>query len=153
MYGEYLHDGLGAMPGPRYAGESLRIPKPSPFTGTAQGGTINALFGFSPKIPQLLFGRTPLWEVEGQQVDQFYDVRGNTGLGQVGLAYERPMPGGSWGGSRPALAASAPAAAGASAPTAAPVAEVLGPVAGILSNPLLLVAVALGAYAFMTKGR
>lgn len=83
MYGQYLHDGLGAIPGARYAGESLRIPKPSPVTGTAQGGTLTALYGLSPRIPPLVFGRTPTWEVEGHQVDPFYDVRGNSGLGQV----------------------------------------------------------------------
>lgn len=141
MYGQYLHDGLGAIPGARYAGESLKIPKPSPVTGTAQGGTLTALYGLSPRIPPLIFGRTPTWEVEGHQVDPFYDVRGNSGLGQVGSqgpgtpmdVFKRPQ------GTK--LPGSAPS------PEPAPAAE--APSRDL--SPFILAALAAGAYFFFFR--
>lgn len=146
MYGQYLHDGLGAMPGARYAGESLRIPKPTPITGTAQGGTLTALYGLSPRIPPLVFGRTPTWEVEGHQVDPFYDVRGNSGLGQVGSQgpgtpmdyFKRPQ------GTK---LQSSPASSSSEAPALEAPAGMLER----LGNPLLLAAAIAGVYFFLLR--
>ena len=66
--------------GPRYAGQALKIPRNMGFTGSAEGGTIRQLYGRYQRIPYKVFGSIPMWQVEGQQVDPFYDVR-SSGLG------------------------------------------------------------------------
>ncbi len=66
--------------GPRYAGQALKIPRNMGFTGSAEGGTIRQLYGRYQRIPYKVFGSIPMWQIEGQQVDPFYDVR-SSGLG------------------------------------------------------------------------
>lgn len=81
-YGGYLDSGLAAIPGARYAADPLRVPQPSPFTQTAHGGTLRTLYGAPPRMRTKIYGEIPVHEIEGHQVDPFYDVRGG-GLGQV----------------------------------------------------------------------
>lgn len=81
-YGGYLHSGLAAIPGARYAADALKTPERVGFTGTAQGGTLRALYGQAPRMKTKVYGEIPLEEIEGHQVDPLYDVRGS-GLGQV----------------------------------------------------------------------
>ena len=81
-YGGYLDSGLAAIPGARYAADALKVPEPMPFTQTAHGGTLRTLYDAPPRIPTKVYGEMSLHEIEGHQVDPFYDVRGG-GLGQV----------------------------------------------------------------------
>lgn len=82
MYGGHLHSGLAGIAGERYAADALRMPASSPFTQASRGGTLRALYGEAPRMPTLVYGEIPLEEIEGHQVDPFYDVRGG-GLGRV----------------------------------------------------------------------
>lgn len=82
MYGGYLPSGLSGIAGERYAADDLRAPPPFPITDTAQGGTLRQLYGGAPRMKTRIYGEIPLEEIEGHQVDPFYDVRGG-GLGQV----------------------------------------------------------------------
>ena len=80
-YGGYLDYGLSAIAGERYAADDLKVPIPTPLTQTSHGGTIRALYS-NPRMPTKIYGEIPVEEIEGHQVDPFYDVRGG-GLGQV----------------------------------------------------------------------
>ncbi len=82
MYGGHLHSGLSGIAGERYAAADLMTPTPTPFTQTSRGGTLRALYGGAPRMPTMVYGEIPLEEIEGHQVDPFYDVRGG-GLGRV----------------------------------------------------------------------
>jgi len=79
--GGYLHSGLSGIAGERYAADDLRVPERTGLTQTAQGGTTRALYD-APRIRTKVYGKIPFEEIEGHQVDPFYDVRGG-GLGQV----------------------------------------------------------------------
>lgn len=79
--GGYLYSGLAGIAGERYAADSLRAPETTGLTQTARGGTTRALYGPTPRITKV-YGDIPPEEIEGHQVDPFYDVRGG-GLGQV----------------------------------------------------------------------
>lgn len=87
--GGYLHSGLSGIAGERYAADDLRVPERTGLTQTAQGGTTRALYGPSPRLSKV-YGQIPLEEIEGHQVDPFYDVRG-TGLGQVPTLARRDL--------------------------------------------------------------
>ena len=87
--GGYLHSGLSGISGERYAADDLRVPERTGLTQTAQGGTTRALYGPSPRLSKV-YGQIPLEEIEGHQVDPFYDVRG-TGLGQVPTLARRDL--------------------------------------------------------------
>lgn len=94
MYGVMGESGLAGrmIAGPKYSAQALRVPVNQGFTGTAQGGTVRQLWGFYQRQPYRVYGRVPMWQVEGQQVDPFYDVRGS-GLGYLRVA-DRPSAAG-----------------------------------------------------------
>lgn len=79
--GGYLHSGLAGIAGERYAADSLRAPETVGLTQTARGGTTRAMYGPPPTLNKV-YGQVALEEIEGHQVDPYYDVRGS-GLGRV----------------------------------------------------------------------
>ncbi len=87
--GGYLYSGLAGIAGERYAADSLRAPEKAGLTQTARGGTTRALYGPTPQLSKV-YGKIPFEEIEGHQVDPFYDVRG-TGLGQMPSVARREL--------------------------------------------------------------
>lgn len=85
--GGYLDSGLAGIAGERYAADRLRVPEKVAITQTAHGGTTRALYGPPPKLSKV-YGQVALEEIEGHQVDPYYDVRGS-GLGQVSTLTRR----------------------------------------------------------------